>query len=385
MNKDNKIGTKDIMPVAVVNDSLNNLELKEKIEQLKESHMNLSLALRSSVIGSDFKKATEIASNTIKSINQILLTNKTYPIQKPSVLEVASLSKDFTAPDIVTIPTIAPNITATNLAQMTIDIKPLLNIVGQAIAPMKEFIQNIGNTIKSINDKVAIEIQHFSSIANKLAQSDTVIKMLNFYNEEGKYILRAYEYAHDELKFMPNYSLFNTFHLAIKSGIKAKTPKRTLVNQLLSLSRKSDFRTLLIEDLESSSLSVKRRKIIMDVYECHCNRIYTVSIPMFLIQIEALLTEYLLRIGKAKKENGSIVKTKNGQPYKGLSDKIKTIPNDSILDNEETSHLKTRVPSFRNEVLHGNTSSYTKPLYSLQLLIIMVHLFLILQDDRKIN
>lgn len=139
----------------------------------------------------------------------------------------------------------------------------------------------------------------------------------------------------------------------------------------------------LLREMESSTKSERRIKVIKAAHNAHANEQFLVSIPTLFAQLEGLILDLLAELGYARshpKDNkwyevdpdtGEYAKTGKGKPRKvqGLDDLnailAKVSPNP--LPHKSYRSLED-IRVLRNRVMHGSDTDYGKPGLSSRLL-----------------
>lgn len=250
------------------------------------------------------------------------------------------------------------------------------------------------NTLYSIavTDILGVKIPNvFDSLFNKAYDlpyisewADALLEFLDL-DDEVNYD-KTRDYAIHELNLIPNNTLHFLFHKAILQGIKKKLLKGTLVNQLIAITRSDDFYELLSNTLECCMLRKSLKHTIMESYALHRNRNYHASIILLFLQVEALLNELCIKEKKAKREEIKYFATKNNgrkryrlidtenKIVEGMAGKINFFKGKGLtMDKQERKYLSQELSHFRNDVMHA-MNLYDKPIYSLQILVTVIHL-----------
>lgn len=356
----------------------------KQLEPLKFifSPEDLSRSLEALVQNEEMLKRSSDAFASVGQVYQNLINNAL-----PSIQEVQQNLATTLKPAIeAVIKSAQQNLAAT--------LKPIIEeINNNALQATQAFlqIQKVSTLYHSVYSK---EISSLSSVLSEFTKgivSDRLaFPLLSFEQSQTQ---EAHEYALHQLKFIKEAEWVVGIRRIIKNGLKKHLPKRTIVHQLISLSRGEDF----VRIIEASLLEVpeikKRKHLIMDAVNAHAERRYNLSVPIFLIQIEGMITDCLLarKIAiRGKDDKSKIhVRTKSNRPgneLKGLEDKVNRLSNRSdaiVLEKQSRIHVATDIRKLRNSILHGTSCAYGKPLVSLQMLMLCLGLLCIFDSVRN--
>ena len=341
---------------------------KNDVIKIKLPHEELQKALQSISPSSELLKISEMEMQRL--VNSVGETYKTlFQVLLPSIQES---HKNL-------INSITPIFKSINQNVLEV-LKPF----SQTIKISELFNSTYANEISSLS----LELSEFTKgiVSDKLAQNPFQIL-------EESQSEKAIKYAHDELKFITEAEWVMGIRRIIRNGLNNNLPKRTIVHQLITLSRSDDF----IKIIEGSLLEIpeirKRKHLIMEAVKAHTERRYYLSIPIFLIQIEGMITDCLLarRIairGKVDRNKIHIRKNNNmrGNELEGLVNKVNRLAKGhgaSILQKKSRIHVADDISKFRNSILHGYSCTYGKPLVSLQMLMLCLGLLCIFDSVKK--
>jgi hypothetical protein len=162
-----------------------------------------------------------------------------------------------------------------------------------------------------------------------------------------------------------------------------------LTNILRNYTSTNEFREDLENLLASNNGLKKRKKIILQAYEAHVNKQYTLSILGFLTQVEGVYTDALKKSGDIKlrpnrgKKLVYVDVITEKKEMTGLSRKIEVEA--SLLKNLSTysdtvapirEQLKKSIIDKRNSIMHGSNTSYATASLSVKTLLILLILMI---------
>ncbi|MCD6241329.1 hypothetical protein J7K27_07425 [Candidatus Bathyarchaeota archaeon] len=138
---------------------------------------------------------------------------------------------------------------------------------------------------------------------------------------------------------------------------------------LIKISRHPKFVNQLIKKMEGSDTFKPRVTIIREAIEAHIEGKYSLSIPVFLAQIEGILWDYAERMGLVNEaktiRSNKKIKIVSIKPLirdTSLRDKVSELITDYFLKEIYTEN-------FRHGILHGRITDYNKEENSMKLLL----------------
>ncbi len=196
---------------------------------------------------------------------------------------------------------------------------------------------------------------------------------------------RAYT-ALEEGGFSFTEHLWNWSFLLSFADAGSKVTGAAVTNRMLAYTRKDVFRQELKRTIEGSTVLRRRREFVEAALAAHIRREYHVAIPLFLAHLEGMIGDALIIKGSVRADgyklierlpNGSDKLDSKGKPVaiRGL-DRLVTIS--PFLQHEAlelaSDLILNSVAKDRNAILHGRSTTYDKPKFSAQL-VLMIYAF----------
>lgn len=196
---------------------------------------------------------------------------------------------------------------------------------------------------------------------------------------------RAYT-ALEEGGFSFTEHLWNWSFILSFADAGTKVTGAAVTNRMLAHTRKEAFRQELKRTIEGSTVLRRRWKFVESALAAHIRREYHVAIPLFLAHLEGMIGDALIIKGSVRVDGHKLIERlpdgsdkldKNNKPVAipGLDRLVKISPFAKHAALELASDLiLNSVAKDRNSILHGRSTTYDKPKFSAQL-VLMIYAF----------
>lgn len=258
----------------------------------------------------------------------------------------------------------------------------------RAVATVEAAVAQIGTGFANMGPAFQINMDQLAASMRTTILASSIFDTLPDYREIAKRLVEL-KAAADTVdaggyKFLLHYwEMRDLSSFVATSHVDSRVRNAAVTNRLLALTRREDFKTVLMQNFSESSVVKRRWRIVETALVAHRNRVYALSIPVLLSQIEGMFTDVLIVIGTvkrrkgklyAKNADGSLKLGKDGKPVmlRGLG---QVITNSDIGDEEGLQLLADVFTDWlipeRNAILHGRNVSYDKAKLSVQLVLII--------------
>lgn len=233
-------------------------------------------------------------------------------------------------------------------------IEPKFKLITEPLVKFAKLLQEYqANLVSKITDSL---IQCQEAINKSLSRLTEATKFL----QEPEF--KDFEY--NWLIFLPIDRMWQLYEMH-------KMRKDDEIKELLiQASRDKEYLDQFIEEMSGSSLFKPRIAIIQDAINAHVAGKYSLSIPVFLAQIEGVLWDYAEEQGIAA---GTEITTRAGKKFEATS--AKSLVKDTRLNDLMSEYVanyfldKVYTEDFRHGILHGRNVDYNKEENSMKLLL----------------
>lgn len=178
--------------------------------------------------------------------------------------------------------------------------------------------------------------------------------------------------------------LWNVAFLAAFAHVDHRVRDAVVTNRLAAVTRSEEFANDLRAEMEGSTLLRRRWPIVDAALEAHRKKVYALSIPAFLPQIEGAVVDAMFLKDLVIKENRKFyLRGEDGEPKKNRKgNKLppvtlqKAVDSANLGDDEDlasaSDFLASALVKRRNDVLHGRDVAYGKAKLSVQALLVLL-------------
>lgn len=264
---------------------------------------------------------------------------------------------------------IEANLNKTYFSSLSINLNDLSNNIN--LTPLTEVIKSLSIGISQIQSNFnKIFNGYINNLVENINNPNSVISTLLMGIEENERSVncqKVQDLLIKEYGFM-FYDLSTTQLLKIKK-YPLKIRNACVTRMLYSNTKKKLYREMVQNSFTESPKIMKRENAIIQAYNAHCKSEFYLSIPVFLAQIEGMISDYLVHSKICNRDDYIIHK-------KGLERKIIK----SEIKNKEDmyANIYERVTNYivdsRNAIMHGNNANYSSAKLSTELLLILLYL-----------